>query len=248
MRSVKFWRNSNTPYFECMTDIIQKIKETDVGEGLQLKSDLLMFRLPSNKKRFAQSYAILRNGKMLLIDAVHRVTKKAVEKWLETHQASGLILTQRDLIIQSFASLEEVSDWLDDIPIFIHPQDAGSNRARNPMEANGILGDFDISIIHAPGYSPGSIMIYDHLKGGTLFTGNAAIGKPLEDEQASFTRPLIQLNKDEKVKDEMLRNVWKKFDKPLRNICPLHGMPALDIEDPTSFLQALRREDPYTRR
>ncbi len=217
-------------------DIIQKIKQTEPGQDVQVLDNLVMFRVDKHRFRYGQSYALLRGDQMILIDAVHAATRAAIDRWRNTHTPAALILTHSDLLAQAFGPLSEVSAWLD-APVIIHSQDRSGQAAEAIEDVQDTLHQHQLRYFHVPGHTLGSIMIYAEPE-QYLFAGDAAVGANYEKESTDFTHPPIDASDWSHFEEQ-----WSQVDVPVKHLFPLHGKPAFAVEDMDLFKQALLVSD-----
>ena len=211
--------------------ILDRIRAAPPGDDVQATDDLVLFRVDKFRFRYGQSYALLRDGQMILVDAVHAATRAAVDRWRETHAPALLLLTHSDLVSQAFGSLGELSDWLG-APVLIHSADRPGGAGRSVEEAGDLLDAHDLEAVHIPGHTPGSVALYARPE-RTLFAGDAAVGARYDDDAGGFTHPPIS-----DADWPAFRAGWDGIDAPVRAVLPLHGRPAFAVED----FDALRRD------
>lgn len=180
-------------------------------------------------KRPLNSYAILREGRSILFDAPVSWAMDGVRQLAEDgHPPAALVISHRDLA----GSGDEFEAFRDEfgVPILMHPadqrEDAPSKLSvalHDPMEGEGgrILQDAGIEVIHVPGHSPGSIMLYLADEGGILLAGDCAVGPG--PEQSDRSPRLERPSKADE--DERFLDTWRKtVDRlPIAAVLPLHG-------------------------
>lgn len=205
--------------------ITKKIQLTaPAGGTVEVASGLHLFRVPKERFRVGQSYGLVHDGGTILIDAVHEVTKPAVDALLARHPPKVLFLTHGDLLNQAFGTMEELSDWLGNVPIIIHSKDGGNLAGIMPLETStALIADLSFYTYHIPGHTPGSVAYFYHPK-GYLFTGDAIIGNHYNAEEQDFTHaPMLE--------DDFLSNVlgWEAVPLNLvEAVLPLHGQISMD--------------------
>ena len=114
-----------------------------------------------------------------------------------------------------------------DLPVLLHPADDTGGAFGNPMN-NAVLKT-GLEVIHFPGHTPGSIMLYRRERGGVLLAGDSAVapGPRQNQEPPRLERPLGPTQ----AMTDGLAGRWRSFDKLLQTICPLHGVPYVDRGD-----------------
>ena len=189
------------------------------------------------------SYALLLDGYSVLFDAPFSYLLDEVEDLAERgHPPGALVLSHRDLVGQgdAFQTLQETYD----LPVLLHPDDvrAGHNiDFANPLDSN-LLKEAGLEVIHFPGHTPGSIMLYWSEHGGVLLAGDSAVapGPRQALEPPRLERPL---GPTQAMTDELAEK-WRDFDKPLRTVCPLHGVPYVDRDDLDDIMRSLYEAEP----
>ena len=214
------------------SDIIQKIHQTAPGQDVQVLDNFVMFRVDKHRFRYGQSYALLRGDQMILVDAVHRATRDAVDRWREKYTPVALILTHSDLLSQAFGPMSKVSEWLD-APVLIHSQDRNGQAVQHIEEADELLRQHQLRYFHVPGHTPGSLMLYAEPE-QFLFTGDSAVGDNYEKETISFTHPPMS-----QTDWKLFSRAWYAVDIPVQGIFPLHGKPAFAPGNLAEFKQSL---------
>ena len=196
------------------------------GGTVEIIPGLHVFRVPKHRFRAGQSYGILHDGGTVLIDAVHEVTKPAVDGLLARHPPKALLITHSDLLAQAFGSPEELSAWLGNVPVLIHSADSGNLTGLMPLETStALIADLGFFTYHIPGHTPGSTAYFYHGK-GWLFTGDAIVGNNYEKDEQEWTHPPL-------LEDDFLTTVlgWEKVPLNLvGGVFPLHGQVGVGVE------------------
>ena len=175
------------------------------------------------------SYAILRTHGCILFDAPFSWIMDTIEQYIGMECAPrAIVLSHRDLAGSGDAFEQIVEHY--ELPILIHPADRHDKKARHlnvPLddvtsgEGARELERAEIEMIHIPGHSPGSIMLYVPDEGGVLLAGDSAVGPgPEQDDQSPrLQRPI---GADE---DERFIATWKEVvdTRPIAAVLPLHG-------------------------
>lgn len=198
------------------------------GGTVEPRPGLHLFRVPKNRFRVGQSYGLIHpDGGTILIDAVHEVTKPAVDALLARHSPKALLLTHADLLEQAFGTPQELRAWLGNVPVLIHSRDSGNLAGLTPLEtSNALLGDLEMSFYHIPGHTPGSVA-YLHLPTGYLFTGDNIIGGKYGEQEQEFTH--VPFGEDQPWYHFV--NGWEAVPRNVvRAVLPLHGQPSFGEE------------------
>lgn len=211
---------------------IQEIHQTPNGKAVKITENLHAFRVPKNRFRHGQSYALVQGEEVILIDAVHEITKSAVDKVIEGKRVSAIILSHSDLIAQAFGSMKEVSEWLN-APVFAHSADIGKHEIEDISRHREVLERHGLEFFYVPGHTLGSIIIHRE-NGNQLFVGDCAVGEDYGKKGNEFTHAPIP-----EEKWTAFERAWNQIEEKVSQIFPLHGKPSLDLEDFDAFKQRL---------
>lgn len=198
------------------------IRAAKPGESVTLCDHLTLFRVPKQRFRNAQSYALRHGNKTILIDATHAITRAAVDAVLKVRPAAALLITHADLLNQALGSPAELSDWLGGVPVLINSYDIGTRTGLYPIESNGpLLEDLGVAYHHIPGHTPGSTA-YLHLPTGYFFAGDAVVGNNYERTGQYFSHtPIADTDW------AMQKAGWDTVPAAaVRAVLPLHGQPS----------------------
>lgn len=189
-------------------------------------------------KRPVNSYAILREGSSVLFDAPFSWVMDSIRRLAEEgHAPTAMAISHRDLGASGDAYGEFVSEFGG--PVLMHPDDQATDKGRkvevplhDPM-ASKALSDAGAQVIHTPGHSPGSIMLYLADEGGILLVGDSAVGPGPQqsDRTPRLERPIMA---DE---NPIFLDTWRKtVDRlPIAAVLPLHGEAYTRAEHPDDF-------------
>ena len=223
--------SSDSPTSGSPSSFLATIRAARPGQSAVVNEQLTLFRVPKQRFRNGQSYALRHGERTILIDAVHGITRDAVDAVLAERPAAALLLTHSDLVGQAFGSPAALSDWLGGVPVLINSYDTLGRDGLHPIESNTpILEDLGIAYHHVPGHTPGSTA-YLHLPTGYLFTGDIIVGNNYEKPQQHFTHAPIS------DADWALNKVgWEGIPAAgVKAVFPLHGQPSIG---PTAFAEA----------
>ena len=199
-------------------------------------------------KRPLNSFAILRDDYSILFDAPFSWVMDGVQRLADDgHPPLACVLSHRDL-----ASSGDAFDALRSefgASILLHPDDQETDAAKaagvawgDPTTGQGavMLADAGLELIHAPGHSPGSIMLYLGDEGGILLAGDNAVGPGPEqaDQTPRLERP-IGADKDSRFVAEWRRTVSRL---PIAAVLPLHGQAYRAAGRPCRPLTSRRAE------
>ncbi len=214
-----------------LPSFIADIRAARPGESVAIQDNLTLFRVPKQRFRNGQTYALTHENKIILVDTVHSITRDAVDRFLNGRTPAALLITHSDLVGQALGSPAELSDWLGGAPVLIHSYDSMNRTGLHPLESNTpILEDIHVAYHHVPGHTPGSTA-YLHLPTGYLFTGDIIVGNNYEKPHQHFTHaPISDAN-------WALNKVgWESIPVAgVKAVLPLHGQPSFG---PQAFAEA----------
>ena len=218
------------------------------GTQRPFNSFALVFDTPSGRKG-------------LLVDAPLRHCVPGVRGLVEEGvEVVGCVLTHSDLAGAGDAFDTLAAEF--GTPFFLHPEDRHDPRVRglmqqweDPCEAfaeGGPLADLPVEVLHWPGHTPGSVMLYTPRFGGVLLTGESAIapGPMQPDDAPPLARPPAPpppfSPTDEEGKDRWraLLDRWAAAGAAPRTLAPLHGAVYADADAVPDLIAALIRSGP----
>lgn len=211
---------------------LSQIQATASGQSVQLAGDLYAFRVPKERFRHGQTYALLRGQDLILIDAVHAITKEAVDALKANYKVVALLITHSDLIHQAFDKMPVLANWLG-CKVYAHPADHKGQILEDVTQAADFLHQYDLSVHAIPGHTPGSVVYYDQLH-QRLFAGDAAVGNNYDQQGTAFTHAPIP--------SALWQNFeagWKTAPSPIQQVFPLHGQPDFALDNFAHFLASM---------
>lgn len=227
--------------------------DTPTPEPQRLLEDLILLEHADPGARRVQmstnAYVLLAEGKALVVDAAFDYLLPPIREIArEGHPPAGLVLSHRHLAGNGdlFRAFEEEFG----VPVFLHPLDAGHEQSRgagvefqDPM-ASPLFGEFGVEVIHFPGQTEGSVMLYRG-RDGLLLTGDSAMG-PTRPQAAGGTERLIRTPAFTSVDDGRLRRNWLGFDRPVSHVGPYHGGVYANRAggEMEGIMRPLKREEP----
>ena len=224
---------------------LEQQRNATIGSMHQLLPNVFVIKVDKHQYRYGNMYIIVNETKkeLFLIDAVRNESIFPVDKFRESgFRVKGIFITHKHIVEQAYGKLDKIAEDFDDAPIFMDTKDAGefSEFVHSPYEKHDALSASKISVIAMPGHTEGSICIYHPANGGMVFTGDAAVGSPFEEDDYYFERPP---NNDKK--DQQLRQRWEKFNVPVKHILPLHGKPEFNLSEErlNEILENLRKNE-----
>lgn len=194
------------------------------------------------------AYVLLADGKALIVDAAFDYLLPPIREIADRgYPPAGLLLSHRHLAGNGdiFGAFREEFG----APIFLHPLDAAHPQAggagvefRDPMESP-LFSEFGAEVIHFPGQTEGSVMLYRR-RDGLLLAGDSAMG-PTNPQTAGGVERLIRPPVFTSTDDARLRRNWREFDGPVAHLCPYHGSAYVGRgEEMEELMRPLVREEP----
>ena len=178
-------------------------------------------------RRPMNSYAILRDGHSILVDAPFSWCLDGIAALAaEGFGPGALVLSHKDLCGTGDAFEDLLR--LYDLPVLLHPADEDAPEAtgtglrfEDPVD-HPLLRKDGIEVIEMPGHTPGSILLYLAEADGILLAGDSAVG-PGPEQLAE--PPRLERPKMDEEDDEIFRAAWPDLLKrrPVASILPLHG-------------------------
>lgn len=176
-------------------------------------------------KRPLNSWAIVRPNRSILFDAPFSWTMDGIRRLAaDGHGPAAMVLSHRDLGGSGDAFTSFVEEFR--APIMVHAGDRAGVENKAGVMLEGVetapaLDAAGVEVIHIPGHTPGSIMLWIEDEGGILLAGDSAVGPGPEQEDQS---PRLQrpVGADE---DPRFAETWQQVlaDRPLAAVLPLHG-------------------------
>ena len=168
---------------------------------------------------------LLAEGKSLVVDSAFDYLLTQIREIASGgYPPAGLVLSHRHLaengnLFRVFA--EEFG-----APIFLHPLDAGHSQAASAVEfqdpmQSPLFAEFGVEVIHFPGQTDGSVMLYRQ-RDGLVIAGDSAMGTTRPQAAGGMER-LIRPPFFTSTDDEQLRRNWLGFERPVSHVVPYHG-------------------------
>ena len=188
------------------------------------------------------SFALLFEDYSVLFDAPYSWTLAGIKELAnQGYPPRVLVLSHRNVAGQGDAFVTLQEDY--NLPILLHPDDASHLEAKrsgvefgNPME-DETLRESGLEVIHFPGHTAGSVMLYWSEHGGVLLAGDCAAGPgPRQDQEPPR---LERTPGPTEEMTEQLAEQWRMFSRPLRTVCPLHGTLYQDRDDLGEIMRPL---------
>ncbi|MFQ6550179.1 MBL fold metallo-hydrolase [Aestuariibius sp. 2305UL40-4] len=177
--------------------------------------------------RPVNSYAILRDGHSILVDAPFSWCLDGIADLAAGGYGPGaLVLSHKDLCASGDAFEELTRRY--DLSVLLHPADQDAPEAvetrlafEDPVD-HPLLKKDGIEVIEMPGHTPGSILLYLAEADGILLAGDSAVG-PGPEQPAD--PPRLERPKMDEDDDKIFCAAWPDLLKrrPVAAVLPLHG-------------------------
>lgn len=194
------------------------------------------------------AYALLSGDEALVVDAdADYLLSPLAELAAAGHKPVGLVLSHRHLVGDGdvLAAFRDAYG----APVLLHPLDASHPQAlfagvefADPA-ASPLPRRFGLEVIHFPGQTEGSVMLYRE-RDGLLLAGDSAMGTTTPQAERGLRR-FVRPPQDTSVDDARLREEWLGFERrPVRHLAPLHGTPQVGHPDGEELMGTLARAAP----
>ena len=216
------------------------------SESQTLYSDLIMLpqqgATTGGSGRPPNSFALLFEGYSVLFDAAYSWTLAGIADLADQgYPPKTLVLSHRNVAGQGDAFETLQRDY--NLSVLLHPDDASHPEAKrsgvefgNPV-GNEVLAEAGLEVIHFPGHTAGSVMLYWPEHGGVLLAGDCAAGPgPRQDQNPPR---LERTPGPTQAMTDQLAEQWRTFSKPLRSVYPLHGTFYQDHDDLAAIMRPL---------
>ena len=193
------------------------------------------------------SFALLIDGHSILFDAPYSWAVPAVRRLRdEGYPPAALVLSHSNVAGQGDAFDVMTEEF--GVPGLLHPADAAASESRragvefaDPLQSD-ILAGAGLEVLHFPGHTEGSIVLYWAEHGGVVLAGDSAVAPG--PQQGLDPPRLVRAPSMNAEADQGLQEHWRDFDKPLRTVCPLHGATYVDRDDLEEIMRPLIEGEP----
>ena len=217
-----------------------------LSESQTLYSDLIMLpqkgATTGGSGRPPNSFALVSEDYSVLFDAPYSWTLSGIKELADKgYPPRVLVLSHRNVAGQGDAYETLQKDY--NLPVLLHPDDASHPEAKrsgvdfgDPVD-DETLQESGLEVIHFPGHTAGSVMLYWREHGGVLLAGDCAVGPgPRQDQEP----PRLKRSPGPtEAMTEQLAEQWRTFSRPLRTVCPLHGTVYQDRDDLAEIMRPL---------
>ena len=190
------------------------------GAGFSVSQNLHAFRVPKQRFRKGNTYALSRPNGVILFDTTHAVTLDAVLEHLGGRRVLALFISHSDLLKQALGPAATLSKRYGGAPVIAHAADTnGDDGVTSLEEASSLLQELDIDYFHIPGHTPGSVL-YLATPERLLFAGDGVVGRPYGSDPAvrsASHAPIPSGDWPQYVEG------WAAVPPPVAAVLPLHG-------------------------
>lgn len=178
-------------------------------------------------RRPLNSFAVVRADHSILFDAPYSWTLDGIRRLAaEGKPPRALVLSHRNTAGSGDAFERITTEF--GITVLLHPADQDHDEAKgagvafvDPMTSDALRAA-GIEVLHVPGHTDGSIMLYLAEAGGVLLAGDGAVAPgPEQDPQP----PRLERPKMADAADARFKDLWQRLAArlPLDAVLPLHG-------------------------
>ena len=193
------------------------------------------------------SFAVLLGGRSILFDAPYSWAVPAVRRLRdEGYPPAALVLSHSNVAGQGDA-LDAMTEEFG-VSVLLHPADAAAAESQrsgvgfaDPFQSD-VLAEAGLEVLHFPGHTEGSIVLYWEEHGGIVLAGDSAVAPG--PQQGLDPPRLVRPPAMNAEADENLRELWQNFGKPIRTVCPLHGATYVDRDDMEEIMHPLIEGEP----
>ncbi|WP_194852527.1 MBL fold metallo-hydrolase [Nonlabens antarcticus] len=221
---------------------LDELRTAVYGKPVKILPDTFLMKFEKNENREGNGYVMRHKNRqdIIIIDGIREEHRDELTRLKESgYNVKAVLLTNVDMLDKTYADLETIKEDLG-ADIYIHDLDNKGGAFKNITSNPEVFQDFGLKIIHTPGHTNGSVIIYcDFNK--ALFTGDSAVGSPYKEDDYYFDRPIIENDQ----KDLGLRESWRTITEEFEHILPLHGKPQFDLTDDerTTILRNLIKDE-----
>lgn len=214
------------------------IKQGEEGKFLKMVSDTFIIKTEDG----TQGYAIrhLNMHDMLLIDATGKGAQKAIKHLVEEgYKIKAILITNKEALRNTYASLKTISEDAGGATIFSHPMNNSDSsfEVKDITAKNKIFDHFSISIDDFPSASGESSVVHCDINEGMVFAGTCALGASYDEEGEEIKRPDLKSEN----KNLSLAESWRTYIREFRYFFPYRGKPKFNLEEgeQTDLIQKL---------
>jgi hypothetical protein len=204
------------------------IQQAEAGKFFKLIPDTFIIKMENGK----QGYAIrhLNRQDMLLIDTTGEGAEKGIKHLIEEgYRIKGILVTHKDALQNTYASLKQISEDAGGAPIFSHPvnNNDSSFNVRDITGKNEIYKHFSIQIIDFPSVSGETAVVYSEINEGMIFAGNSVIATSYDQEGDE----LVRADTGSENKNMGIAESWRTLTKEFRYFFPYQGKPRFNLSE-----------------
>lgn len=204
------------------------IHQGEEGKFLKMIPDTFIIKMEGG----AQGYAIrhLNRQDMLLIDTTKKGADKGIKHLVEEgYKIKGILVTHKEALQNTYASLKQISEDAGGAHIYSHPVNNtdSSFNVENINGKNAVFEHFSIALKDFPSNSGETAVVYSGINEGMVFAGNSVEATPYDKEGDEINRP--DLGSDNK--NMGLSETWRTFIREFRYFFPYKGKPKFNLSE-----------------
>lgn len=193
------------------------------------------------------SYAILFDDHSVLFDAVYAWNIGGIRTLIEQGKPPrAIVLSHRNVAGQ--IDPDVLLEFR--LPVLLHPDDAKHPEASEQdvsyesLANSELLQQDELEVIHIPGHTDGSIMLYWARHGGVLFAGDSAVAPG--PKQTQDPPRLLRPKMEDEATDRDFKTQWKELaaERPLSSVFPLHGTPYVEPQNIKEIVEPIWSQEP----
>ena len=126
------------------------------------------------------SFAVLAGEKSILVDAPYGWVIPALRELRDRGYPPAALVLSHSNVAGSEDAFAEITEEFE-VPVLLHPADADARESRragvefgDPRQSE-VLADAGLEVIHFPGHTDGSIVLYSERHGGVVLAGDSAV-------------------------------------------------------------------------
>ena len=204
------------------------IKQAEEGKFHKLIPDTFIIKMENG----AQGYAIrhLNRTDLLLIDTTAKGAEAGIKHFVEEgYKIKGIIVTHKETLQNTYASLKQISEDAGGAPIFSHQVNStdSSFNVRDINAKNDIFKHFSIFVDDFPAASGETAVVYSEINEGMVFSGNSVVSSGYDSDKEEMNRADTKSEN----KDLSLAESWRTYVREFRYLFPYKGKPKFNLSE-----------------
>ena len=204
------------------------IQQAEAGKFHKMIPDTFIIKMENG----AQGYAIrhLNRQDMLLIDTTGPGAQEGVKHLVEEgYKIKGILVTHKEALQKTYASLKEISEDAGGAPVFSHPVNNTNTEfnVRDINAKNDIFKHFSITLTDFPSKSGETAVIYSEINEGMVFAGNTVEATSYDQEGDEIKRA----DTESENKNRGMGETWRTYSREFRFFFPYKGKPKFNLSE-----------------